>query len=209
MRADDIAEILVDHALALQREVRLLSGLFEQTGILGDGSNLPNAHYGYLMAMFGQIDTLSVCNRAGHRRDQTSRMVAFLDTYVRPGNVDMHRVVVKMLRHTLMHTGALRYLYDSGSMTAYTWRVEFGDLPVGVAHYTVTQLDPTHQDDVLETAQRAGLAPTSIAALNISLMILTEDVVRGAEKFVNVMLADQAKRALIEAEYPKIEMQRL
>jgi hypothetical protein len=40
-------------------------------------------------------------------------------------------------------------------------------------------------------------------------MILTEDVVRGAEKFVNVMLADQAKRALIEAEYPKIEMQRL
>ncbi len=205
--ADDIAERLVDHALALQGEVRLLSGLFEQTGFLGDVSNLPHAHYGYLMATLGQIDTLSVCNGAGPRPGQTSRMVAFLETYVRPGTVDMHRVVVQMLRHTLMHTGALRYLYDSGSMTAYTWRVYFGDLPVGVAHYTVTQLDPTHQDDVLETAQMAGLAPTSIATLNISLMVLTEDLVRGAKKFVDVMLADQAKRALIEAVYPTIQMQ--
>jgi len=205
--ADDIAKRLVDHALALQREVSLLSGLFEQTRFLGDASNLPHAHYGYLMATLGQIDTLSVCNGAGPRPGQTSRMVAFLETYVRPGKADTHRVVVQMLRHTLMHTGALRYLYDSGSMTAYTWRVYFGDLPVGVAHYTVTQLDPTHQDDVLETAQMAGLAPTSIATLNISLMVLTEDLVRGAKKFVDVMLADQAKRALIEAVYPTIQMQ--
>jgi hypothetical protein len=101
----------------------------------------------------------------------------------------------------------LRYLYDSGSKTAYTWRVHFGDLPVGVTHYTVTQLDPTHQDDVLETARLAGLAPTSIAALNISLMVLAEDLVRGAKKFVNVMLADQTKRALTEAEYLKIQIQ--
>jgi hypothetical protein len=92
-------------------------------------------------------------------------------------------------------------------MTAYTWRVYFGDLPVGVEHYTISQLDPTHQDDVLGAAQLAGLVPTSIAALNISLMILTEDLVRGAKTFVDVMLADQAKRALIEAVYPKIQMQ--
>jgi hypothetical protein len=61
---------------------------------------------------------------------------------------------------------------------------------------------------VLETATLAGLVPTSIAALNISLMALTEDLVRGAKKFVDVMLADQAKRVLIENEYPKIQMQR-
>jgi hypothetical protein len=78
--------------------------LFEQTGFLGDGSNLPHAHYGYLMATLGQIDTLSVCD-AG-RTAQTRRMVGFLETYVHPGNVDMHRAVVQMLRHTLMHTGA-------------------------------------------------------------------------------------------------------
>jgi hypothetical protein len=205
--ADDIAERLVDQALALQREVSLLSGLFEQTGFLGDVGNLPHAHYGYLMATLGQIDTLSVCNGAGPRPGQTSRMVAFLETYVRPGTVDMHRLVVQMLRHALMHTGALRYLYDSGSMTAYTWRLHFGDLPVGVAHYTVTQLDPTYQGDVLETAQLQGLVPTSIGALNISLTALTEDLVRGAKKFVEVMLADQAKCALVEAVYPKIQMQ--
>ena len=99
--ADDIAERLVDHALALQGEVRLLSGLFEQTGFLGDVSNLPHAHYGYLMATLGQIDTLSVCNGAGPRPGQTSRMVAFLETYVRTGNIDTNRVVVQMLRHTL------------------------------------------------------------------------------------------------------------
>ena len=184
-----------------------MSGLFEQTGFLGDGSNLPHAHYGYLMATLGQIDTLSVCDRGGSRRDQTKRMVAFLETYVRPGSIEMHRVVVQMLRHTLMHTGALRYLYDCGNTTAYTWRVYFGDLPAGVAHYTVTQLDPTYKDDVLETARLAGLAPTSIAALNISLVALTEDLVRGAKTFVAVMLADQTKRALTEAEYPKIQMQ--
>ena len=142
-----------------------MSGLFERTDFLGDGSNLPHAHYGYLMATLGQIDTLSVCDRGGSRRDQMKRMVTFLETYVPPGNVDIHRVVVQMLRHTLMHTGALRYLCDSGNMTAYTWRVYFGDLPVSVAHYTVTQIDPTYQDDVLETARLAGLAPTSIAAL--------------------------------------------
>jgi hypothetical protein len=67
-----------------------------------------------------------------------------------------------------MHTGALRDLYDSDSTTAYTWRVHFGDLPVDVAHYTVTQLDPTHQDDVLETARLAGLPLMSIAGLNVS-----------------------------------------
>lgn len=185
-----------------------MSGLFEQTGFLGEGSNLPYAHYGYLMATLGQIDTLSVCDRGGPRRNQTKRMVDFLETYVRPGRVGMHRLVVQMLRHTLMHTGALRYLFDSVSMTAYTWRVHFGDLPIGVAHYTVTQLDPTYQNDMLENAQLAGLAPTSIAALNISLIALAEDVVRGAKKFVDVMLADETKRALTEAEYPKIQMQR-
>jgi hypothetical protein len=208
VRADDIAERLVDDALALQREVSLLSGLFEQTGFLGDGSHLPHAHYGFLMATLGQIDTLSVCDRGGPRRDQRKRMVDFLETYVRPGRVDMHRVVVQMLRNTLMHTGALRYLYHSESMTAYTWRVYFGDLPIGVAHYTVTQLDPRHQNDVFKTAQLAGLAPTSIATLNISLTALAGDVVRGAEKFVDVMLADQTKRALTEAEYSRIQIQR-
>jgi hypothetical protein len=79
VKAEAIAERLVDHALALQREVSLLSGLFKQTSFLGDGSNLPHAHYGYLMATLGQLDTLSVCDKGGPRREQRKRMVAFLE----------------------------------------------------------------------------------------------------------------------------------
>lgn len=207
MRVDEITERLVDQALALRQEVSLLSRLFERSGFLGDVNNLPHAHYGYLMATLGQIDTLSRCND-GAEPSQTKQMVCFLENYVHSGKGDMHRVVVQMLRHTPMHTGALRYFYDLDDKTAYTWRVYFGDLPVGVTHYTVTQLDPTCQDDVLETARLAGLAaPTSITALNISLTALTEDLVRGAKNFVNVMLADRTKRDNTENVYRKIQMQ--
>jgi hypothetical protein len=66
------------------------------------------------MAALGQIDTLSVCH-GGNVGKQTPRMIAFLDRYVYPGRLDVHRAVVQMLRHTLMHTGALRYLFDPDS----------------------------------------------------------------------------------------------
>jgi hypothetical protein len=49
--------------------------------------------------------------------------------------------------------------------------------------------------------------PTSIVALNISLTALAANLVRGANAYVVDMLADQAKRDLAEAEYPKIQMQ--
>ena len=39
-----------------------MSDLCQQTGFLGDVNNLPYAHYGYLMAALGQIDTLSICH---------------------------------------------------------------------------------------------------------------------------------------------------
>lgn len=206
MSADDIAKRLVDHARALQHEIHLVSDLFQQTDFLGDVNNLPHAHYGYLMATLGQIDALSVCHGENANQSQTLRMIAFLDRYVHPGRLDVHRAVVQMLRHTLMHTGALRYLYDPDSKIAYTWRVYFGDLPGSVAHYTLTQVDPAYQDDLRDRARLAGVTPTSIVALNISLTALAANLVRGAEAYVADMLADQAKRALAEGEYPKIQM---
>ena len=205
MSADDIAKRLVEHARALQHEIHLVSDLFQQTDFLGDLNNLPHAHYGYLMATLGQIDTLSVCYKGNEK--QTPRMIAFLNRYVHPGRLDVHRVVVQMLRHTLMHTGALRYLYDPDSKIAYTWRVYFGDLPGSVVHYTLTQVDLVYQDDLRDRARLAGVTPTSSVALNISLTALAANLVRGADAYVADMLADQAKRALAEAEYPKIQMQ--
>jgi hypothetical protein len=69
-----------------------------------------------------------------------------------------------MLRHTLMHTGALRYLYDPDSKIAYTWRVYFDDLPGSVAHYTLTQIDPAYQDDPRDHARLAGVTLSHAAA---------------------------------------------
>lgn len=210
MSADDIAKRLVDHARALQHEIHLVSDLFQQTDFLGDVNNLPHAHYGYLMATLGQIDALSICHGENANRGQTPRMIAFLDRYVHPGRLDVHRAIVQMLRHTLMHTGALRYLYDPDSKIAYTWRVYFDDLPGNVAHYTLTQVDPAYQDDLRDRARLTGVTPTSIVsivALNISLTALAANLVRGTDAYVADMLADQAKRTLAEAECPKIQMQ--
>jgi hypothetical protein len=205
--ANDIAKRLVELAHALQHEIHLVSDLFQQTDFLGDANNLPHAHYGYLMAILGQIDTLSVCHGENAGQGQTPRMTAFLDRYVHPGRLDVHRAVVQMLRHTLMHTGALRYLYDPDSKIAYTWRVYFDDLPGSVAHYTLTQIDPAYQDDLRDHARLARVTPTSIVALNISLTALSTNLARGTNAYVADMLADQAKRDRVEAEYPKIQMQ--
>jgi hypothetical protein len=73
--ADDIAKRLAQHARALQHEIHLVADLFQQTDFLGDINNLPHAHYGYLMATVGQIDTVSVCHGGNASQGQTPRMI--------------------------------------------------------------------------------------------------------------------------------------
>jgi hypothetical protein len=106
-----------------------------------------------------------------------------------------------------MHTGALRYLYNPVSNTAYTWRVYFDALPSGIGNYTVTPVDITTQDDVVAAARDIGVSPASTAALNVSLTSFTADVARGTAAYTTAMLASPVKRALAEAEFPKIRMQ--
>jgi hypothetical protein len=52
-----------------------VADLFQQTDFLGDINNLPHAHYGYLMATVGQIDTVSVCHGGNASQGQTPRMI--------------------------------------------------------------------------------------------------------------------------------------
>jgi hypothetical protein len=87
---------------------------------LGDSGNMPYSHFGYLMAMLGLIDTLSLCDSG--RGEQTPRMRTFLGTYVHPTQAGVNTVLVQMMRHTLMHTGALRYLFNSSTRVAYLAR---------------------------------------------------------------------------------------
>ena len=58
-------------------------------------------------------------------------MIDFLAKFVypMPEQLRIHSVVVQMFRHSLMHTGALRFVFDRGESVAYTWRVHLGRLP--------------------------------------------------------------------------------
>ena len=69
---------LVDEALALQREILRVAVLFERT--------MPYAHYDYLIAILGQIDTLSLCRGKSSGKEMV-RLSNFLDEYMPLANV--------------------------------------------------------------------------------------------------------------------------
>jgi hypothetical protein len=76
-------------------------------------------------------------------RNQTPRMQGFMERYLDAQKADEHRVAIQLMRHTLMHTGSLRFLYDEKNETGYTWRIHFGDtFPTSIGHYTLTAEDP-------------------------------------------------------------------
>ena len=52
---------------------------------------------------------------------ETPRMQSFMERYLDAHRTDEHRVAIQLMRNTLMHTGALRYLYEKRTETAYTW----------------------------------------------------------------------------------------
>jgi hypothetical protein len=70
-------------------------------------------------------------------------MRRFLELYVEHGDDEVRRVLVQMLRHSLMHTGALRFLAGEG--IAYTWRIQFGhSMPSHVEHFSISEVDRDH-----------------------------------------------------------------
>ena len=123
MRAENIATELNGHAKRLRDEITSMRDHFIDTRFMGDDDHRPFAHFGYLMALLGLIDTLSYCDQAQAGNEQTPRMHGFLDEYAYPGRADAHRILVQMFRHTLMHTGRMRYLFDASTSVAYTWNV--------------------------------------------------------------------------------------
>lgn len=208
MTADEVAHLLAEAALTLNSEVLSLGALFNETGFLGDSLNMPHAHHGYLMATLGQVDALAACWRGTlATKTQTSRMHDFLDTYMYSGRRDVHRAVVQMLRHSLMHTGALRYIYDRETGRVLTWRVFFGALPMAHDHYTLTEVPSAYQDHMLGMAAEAGYTPTQTFALNISLETLTKDLVQAADQYTMQMLDDNDLQAKALQVFPHIQVQ--
>ena len=210
MKYSDIADELIADATALNDEVSHLAKVFSQTAFLGDRRNFPHAHYGYLMACMGQVDLMSKCEWGPVEppRNQTPRMQGFMENYLDARKVDEHRVAIQLMRHTLMHTGALRYLYEPKSGTAYTWRIHFGDTfpSAQFGHYTLTTEDLAYQDDLLASVNGNV---TAVKALNLQITQFAADILQVAKDDTTKMSTDPALQTNCEGAYPAIRVQTL
>jgi hypothetical protein len=113
-------------------------------------------------------------------------MVAFLDRYTYPGQTEENELVVKMFRHTLMHTGELRFVAWPTKGYVYTWTVMFGEEWGTSAHYRIDDVDPQGQDQLLSLAAwiRPALVAPKTRCLHIILKFLARDVERAASEFL-------------------------
>jgi hypothetical protein len=205
----DIASEINANAAALNFEATTLAQLFSNTQFLGDNRNFPHAHYGYLMACMGQIDLMSKCEygKGEPPGGQTPRMQDFMERYLDARKADEHRVAIQLMRHTLMHTGALRYLYETLTETAYTWRIHFGDtFPAKFGHYTLTVEDSNYQDHLLG-AVNGNVA--TVKALNLQLTAFAADIERVAQDYTTAMSNDPTLQTKCEDVYPELRVQLL
>lgn len=194
---------------ALNYEVKTLAKRFAENGFFGDKRHFPHAHHGYIMACMGQLDLMSKCEFGPGEPPggQTPRMKSFMERYLDAQKTDEHRVAIQLMRHTLMHTGALRYLYEKKTETAYTWRIHFdGTFPTHFGHYTLTIEDPTYQDHLLAAV---NAKVTTVKALNIWLTAFAEDIQRVAKTYTEAMDTDPVLRNNCEQVYPTIRVQPL
>ena len=104
-----------------------------------------------------------------------------------------------------MHTGALRYVYEKSTQTAYTWRIHFGDtFPGRYGHYALSDETSNYQDDVINTVP---YPVTTVMALNVQLTALANDVERVARDYTDELTSGQALQAKCEAAYTKLRVQ--
>jgi hypothetical protein len=133
----------------------------------------------------GRVDQYSAFWK-GTSKNQTQRMIDFLANFVYPlpQFERVHSVAVQMFRHSLMHTGAVRPLFDRRERIAYTWRVQFGKLPDGVDHYMLTKIDQAHHKDLLLPPIPDGRELKEIWAINISIPLLVTGLYQGVSRYM-------------------------
>jgi hypothetical protein len=177
---------------ALLFEVHTLADLFHGNSFYDDPLKFRHAHYGYLMACMARVDQYSAFWKGviqGDRTDQTQRMIDFLATFVYPlpTFACVHSVAVKMFRHSLMHTGAMRFAFDRREGVGYTWRVQFGKFPDGIDHYSITTVDPKYMDRVLLSPLPKGCELKEIRAINISIPLLVTGLYQGVSRYMYLL----------------------
>jgi hypothetical protein len=189
-------------------EVQKLAEQFRETNFFGSPVAFPYAHLGYAMVCMGRIDLLSAYWK-GDTGKQTARMRDFMNSYLDPAKSDEHRIMIQMFRHTLMHTGGLRFLYDKNNHARYTWRLHFMEFPAPYRHYTITREDPRHQDQLLAPVVSTGSTVQDTRAMNVEIVHFALDVREASRKYCDDLKVNTALQANYEKVSPKITIQEL
>ena len=163
---------MAEDAGTLNEEIKILGRSFLQTHFHGTAHNFPNAHWGYLMACMAKVEHLSLC-RFPNGGNQTTRMTRMLNAMY-PGRAEEHAVVIQMFRHTLMHTGELRFVASQDRSTLYTWRLHWNRDTGGRSHYAVSEVDAVYHDQLLSLA--AWVYPGTLFATTKAMDIIIADL---------------------------------
>jgi hypothetical protein len=160
------------------------------------------------MAGMGKIDVLSsyYSGQVGSR-GQTRRMIDFMERFLYAGRLDEHQVAVQMFRHTLMHTGSLRFIYDRANDTRYTWRVFFGEGLRPEWHYRITTEDEQYQDQLRSPAVSTGSTSSACKALNVSIARLIEDLALATTRYLSEFESNVTLQRNYDVAHPQIVMQ--
>ena len=208
MDFDEFANEITANAAHLHDEVTTLAELFAETAFLGNSRNLRYAHCGYLMTCMGQIDIMSLCmfGKGKGWGEQTRRMRDFIDQFLYEGKAEEHRVAVQLMRHTLMHTGDLRPVYDPPRKIAYTWQIFFGDAEEPEReHYSVTPEILAEQQEVIALAN--GRPVDEVRSFNLRLNRFSADICRAATKCTAAIRDDNERRDRCVEIFPTIRFQ--
>ncbi|MBB6376101.1 hypothetical protein BKA01_003359 [Pseudonocardia eucalypti] len=147
-----------------------------------------HALYGFMMNTMGLLDRLS-CYDAGHQNTQTARMRDTLTTWFGV-EADPAKMLIKMWRHTLMHTGTPIRMHSANKDMAYSWLI----------HWTEKEL-PREQ----HMKFHYGQLQNRVTVLNTALLLLIDDLKAAVEKLFEAARNDSAKKAVIEQIHADIE----
>ena len=109
------------------------------------------------------------------------------------------------MRHTLMHTGALRFLYDEKNETGHLADLLRRHVSQFRGHYTLT-VEIQYQD-VLRAAVNGKI--TTVKALNVQLTAFAADILRVAKDYAAETRKDPTLQSNCELVYPTVRVQQL
>jgi hypothetical protein len=185
---DEIETWFLKEVQSLQRQARII---YEQQVVPTWGDDdlqgFRHALYGFMMNTMALLDRLS-CYHTGNQREETGRMERTLATWCGI-KADPAKHLVKMWRHSLMHTGVPLRMRNPTTGMEYSWLIHWNE--------------EMSRDQHMEF--HYGQLQHRVTILNTSLFLLIEDLKTGTEKLFDSARKDAKKKVAIEAVHRKIQ----